>query len=58
MAERIGSVKTGVSKKSIYVKWDSHSGDVYVEWAGSKKVGRAKSASEAMRIAEAFLYDK
>ncbi|MBN2834694.1 MAG: hypothetical protein JXR48_06975 [Candidatus Delongbacteria bacterium] len=57
-AERIGSVKTGKTRRSIDVKWDQSGGEVYVQWAGWTKVGKASSAREAMNKAEAYLYDK
>ncbi len=57
-AEKIGSVKSGKSRKSIEVKWDQSSRDVYVSWAGWTSVGKASSAREAMNKAEAYLYDK
>ena len=57
-AEKIGSVKSGKTRNSYDVKWNSSSGEVYVSWAGLTKAGKASSASEAMRVAEAFLYNK
>lgn len=56
--EIIGRVSSGKTRKSVQVKWDSYGKDVYVEWAGWTKAGEAASAGEAMRKAEAFLYDK
>jgi hypothetical protein len=56
-AEVIGRVKSG-SGKSYEVKWDSSSKDVYVAYAGWTSCGQASSAGDAMRKAEAFLYDK
>ena len=56
-AEVIGRVKSG-SNKSYEVKWDHSSRDVYVSYAGWTDVGKASSASEAMRKAEAWLYNK
>jgi len=55
---KIGTVKSGKSRKSFDVKWDQSSRDVYVSWAGWTSVGKASSASEAMNKAEAFLYNK
>jgi hypothetical protein len=53
----IGRVNSG--KGSSYeVKWDQYSGDVYVSWGGWSHVGKAKSAGEAMTLAEAWLYNK
>lgn len=56
-AEIIGRVKCG-SGKSYEVKWDHTSHDVYVSYAGWTLVGQAYSAGDAMRKAEAFVYDK
>lgn len=57
-AQVLGQVKAGKSGKSIEVKWDQSSKDVYVAWAGWSHVGKASSASEAMNKAEAWLYNK
>lgn len=56
-AEKIGWVKSG-SGKSYEVKWDSMSRDVYVSYAGWTHCGKASSAGEAMRRAEAKVYNK
>ena len=56
-AEVIGSVKSPKGK-SYDVKWDHSSREVYVGYAGSTLIGKASSASEAMRKAEAWLYGK
>jgi hypothetical protein len=53
----IGKVKSG-SRKDYDVKWDSSSKEVYVNWGGWTRVGKASSASDAMRMAEAWLYNK
>lgn len=53
----IGSVKSG-KKKTYKVKWDERSKDVYVSYAGWSRVGKASSAGDAMRKAEAWLYNK
>lgn len=53
----IGRVKSG-SGKSYEVRWDAVSKEVYVSVAGWTYVGEAKSASEAMTLAEAFVYNK
>lgn len=53
----IGRVKSG-SSKSYEVKWDSYSNDVYVSYAGWSRVGKASSAGDAMKKAEAWLYNK
>ncbi|HOE82779.1 MAG: hypothetical protein ACOX51_07170 [Myxococcota bacterium] len=56
-AQVIGSVKSG-SGKTYQVKWDSLSREVYVTYAGSTYCGKASSAGEAMRMAEAYVYNK
>lgn len=56
-ASVIGKVKSG-SNKSYEVKWDSANHDVYVSWGGWTGIGKATSAGDAMRKAEAWLYDK
>lgn len=62
--EVIGKVKSA-SGKSWEVKWDKSSRQARVVFRGGffggmsyHDVGRASSAGEAMRKAEAFLYDK
>jgi len=57
-SQRLGRVKSGKSKKSVEVKWDSNSHEVYVEWNGWTYAGKAYSAGEAMNRAEAWLYNK
>jgi len=56
-AQLIGRVKSR-SGKSFEVKWDSYSREVYVSYAGWSLCGKAGSASDAMRMAEAFVYDR
>lgn len=56
-AEIIGRVKSP-GGKSYEVKWDHMSRDVYVSYSGWTEVGKASSAGDAMRRAEAWLYDK
>ena len=56
-ASVVGRVKSGKGG-SYEVKWDSASGDVYVSYAGWSKVGQANNAGDAMRKAEAYLYNK
>lgn len=56
-AQVIGRVKSG-SGKSYEVKWDPASRDVFVSWAGWTHCGQAGSAGDAMRRAEAFVYNK
>ncbi len=53
----IGRVKSGKGK-SYEVKWDAASRDVYVSYAGWAHCGKASSAGDAMRKAEAYLYNK
>lgn len=53
----IGRVKSGKGI-SYEVKWDSVSRDTYVSYAGWTGVGKASSAGDAMRKAEAYLYNK
>jgi hypothetical protein len=55
---KLGWVKSGQSKRSIEVKWNPYSKEVYVSWGGWTYVGKAYSASEAMTKAEAWLYNK
>lgn len=57
-AQIIGSVKSGKNRKEYEVKWDSYDHIVYVSYAGWTKAGKASSATEAMNVAEAWLYDK
>jgi hypothetical protein len=54
----IGRVTAAKSLKSVEVKWDPVSKEVYVAYAGWSYVGKADSASHAMNKAEAWLYDK
>jgi hypothetical protein len=56
-SELLGTVKSG-SGKSYQVKWDSASKDVYVSYAGWSSCGKAQSAGDAMRKAEAYVYNK
>lgn len=56
-AQKIGQVRAG-SGKFYDVKWESRSHEVYVSWGGWTRVGEAMSAGDAMRLAEAWLYDK
>jgi len=57
-AQLIGRVKSGKSLKSYEVKWNPNDRHVYVSYAGWTKAGTASSASQAMNVAEAWLYDK
>lgn len=56
-AQVIGRVESS-SGKSYEVKWDSASHEVYVSYAGWSHSGSASSAADAMRKAEAWLYNK
>ncbi|MCB9760244.1 MAG: hypothetical protein H6739_10450 [Alphaproteobacteria bacterium] len=56
-AQRIGLVRSGAGR-SYDVKWDPASRQVFVSYAGWSLCGQASSSSDAMRRAEAYLYDK
>lgn len=58
-SEKIGKVKGGSSGKQFDVRWDPSSKEVYIDgdW-GRAFVDKASSASEAMRKAEAWAYQK
>lgn len=57
--EIIGHVTSGKTRNQYTVKWDAASRDVYVSYAGwSRCREKADTAAHAMRIAEAYLYDK
>ena len=56
-SEVIGRVRSSRGK-SHQVKWNPRSREVYVDYAGWSRCGKAKTAAAAMRRAEAFLYDK
>jgi hypothetical protein len=57
-AQKIGRVKSGKTKRSFEVSWNSHSKEVFDHYGGWICIGKAYSASEAMNRAEAWLYDK
>jgi hypothetical protein len=57
-ASIIGKVQSGNTHKSYEVKWDEYTKDVYVSYGGWSYVGKASSAGEAMRKAEAWLCNK
>lgn len=57
LAPTIGNVRSGKGQ-SIAVAWNDADDKVYVAWAGWTFVGKATSARDAMRKAEAWLYDK
>jgi hypothetical protein len=54
----IGRVKSSKSFKSYEVKWSPSDRNVYVSYAGWTKIGEASSASQAMQLAEAYVYNK
>lgn len=54
----VGRVRSGKGQRSYEVKWDHKNNDVYVSYVGWTYVGKAASAGDAMRRAEAWLYDK
>lgn len=54
----IGKLKAPKSRKEFEVKWDSSEQTVYISWGGWTKIGKAKTPTEAMNLAEAWLYDK
>jgi len=56
-AKVIGAVRSG-SGHRYEVKWDEKNKELYVSYAGWSHVGTAGSAAEAMRKAEAYLYNK
>lgn len=53
----IGTVRSGKGK-SYEVKWDSSNREIYVSYAGWTSCGKASSAGDAMKKAEAYLYNK
>lgn len=55
--EEIGTVKSGKTYKTHTVNWDPVTHYVYID-GGYEYVGKASSAAEAMRKAEAFLYNR
>jgi len=56
--QTIGSVRSGRTNSLFHVTWYPISGEVYVSYAGSTYVGKASSPGDAMRKAEAWLYNK
>lgn len=56
-AESIGKVKAG-SGRMVEVFWNPSSQEVYVGLGGKTQIGKASSAAEAMRKAEAYCYNK
>lgn len=57
-APTIGRVRSGKTDRSVEVAWSPSDRRVYVAWAGWTYVGDASSAADAMRKAEAWLYNK
>jgi hypothetical protein len=57
-AQLIGWVKSPKTFKSYEVRWNTHDRNVYVNYAGNTKVGKASSATQAMNVAEAWLSNK
>jgi len=57
-AQLIGKVKSPKDYKTYEVKWNPYDRNVYISYAGWTKVGQASSASQAMMMAEAWLYNK
>ena len=58
---KIGKVKSGKSRSNYDVYWDAKTSKVYTHdfhLSFKKEVGKAKSAADAMRVAEAAVYDK
>lgn len=57
-AEKVGRIRTG-SGKSWIVTWDPISKKIYCgPKDGTYRVGNAKSAAEAIRLTEAYCYNK
>jgi hypothetical protein len=57
--QNLGRVKSGQTPGKTYeVKWDPNDKRVYVRIAGWTYVGKASSAGDAMRKAEAYVFDK
>ena len=54
---KLGTIRT-VRGNLFVVRWDAFSKEVYVSYAGGTFVGKAYSPAEAMRKAEAWLYNK
>ena len=57
-SEKIGKITSGRTRSIYTVKWNASTGDVYVHHWGDKYIGKAKSASQAMNMAEAYLCNK
>ncbi len=57
--QHLGRVRGGKSIGKTYeVKWNPSDNRVYVKVAGWTYAGKASSAGEAMRKAEAFVYNR
>lgn len=50
-SQKIGKAKGGKTGKEYEVRWDSITSEVFVEYAGRSKAGKASSASHAMNVA-------
>jgi len=61
-SQKLGTVKSGKTRRSFEIKWNPSSHEVYVAYGGWTYtwtyVGKAYSATEAMNRAEAWLYNK
>lgn len=55
--EKIGRSKSG-GGKSYEVYWNPSDRQVYVAWGGRTNIGKASSAAQAIRMAEAWLAGK
>lgn len=59
--QKIGKVKSGKTRSNYDVYWDANTRKVYVHGfhlSFKKEVGKAKTATEAMNVAEAAVYQK
>jgi len=57
--QNLGRVKSGTkSGKTYEVKWNPNDKRIYVKVAGWTYAGNASSAGDAMRKAEAFVFNK
>lgn len=64
-AQHVGILKSGKTHKPYKIMWDPASKSVYVATfstfltsGGNVNIGKADSAGQAMRKAEAYLYDR
>jgi hypothetical protein len=56
-AQKIGTAKSG-SGRTFDVLWNAGDQMVYVGIAGNTRIGKANSAAQAQRMAEAWLASK